>query len=60
MDDKIKQLEIQLDLKDYYEIKRPTVTLFTYYNQQLKVTRIDMLTETQSYSSVKLVNPTAN
>ena len=25
MDEQIKQLEAQLDLKDYYDIKRPTV-----------------------------------
>ena len=28
LDDQIKQLEVQLDLKDYYDIKRPTIALF--------------------------------
>ena len=45
MDDQIKQLEIQLDLKDYYDIKRPTVVFFSFVNKQLKVTRYDLLSE---------------
>lgn len=28
MEDQIKQLEAALDLKDYYDIKRPTVVYF--------------------------------
>ena len=45
MDEQIKQLEIQLDLKDYYDIKRPTVVFFSMANRQLKVTRFDLLSE---------------
>lgn len=29
LDEKIKQLEVELDLKDYYDIKRPTVVFFS-------------------------------
>lgn len=28
-EDKIRQMELELDLKDYYEIKRPTVVFFS-------------------------------
>ena len=45
MDEQIKQLEIQLDLKDYYDIKRPTVVFFSLVNKQLKVARFDLLSE---------------
>jgi hypothetical protein len=27
-EDKIRKLELELDLKDYYDIKRPTVVFF--------------------------------
>lgn len=29
LDEQVKQLESNLDLKDYYDIKRPTVVFFT-------------------------------
>ena len=45
MDEQIKQLEIQLDLKDYYDIKRPTVVFFSLVNKQLKVARNDLHSE---------------
>lgn len=57
MDDQIQQLEVQLDLKDYYDIKRPTVAYFNYQNKQLKVTRIDLLSDVVDHSLVKVVNP---
>jgi hypothetical protein len=34
-----------LDLKDYYDIKRPTVVQFTMINNSLKVTRYDLLSD---------------
>lgn len=51
---------MQLDLKDYYDIKRPTVVLFSYIHKQLKVVRFDLLSEMQSQSSVKIINPLVN
>jgi predicted enzyme involved in methoxymalonyl-ACP biosynthesis len=45
MDEYIRQLEVQLDLKDYYDIKRPTVVQFTMINNSLKVTRYDLLSD---------------
>lgn len=48
-EDKIRMLELELDLKDYYDIKRPTIVFFSnpYYNSQsLNVTRYDILSET--------------
>ena len=32
-EDKIRQMELDLDLKDYYEIKRPTVVFFSNHTQ---------------------------
>lgn len=46
MDEQIKLLENQLDLKDYFDIKRPTVVQFSMVNNQLKATRFDLLSET--------------
>jgi hypothetical protein len=40
-------LEIELDLKDYYDIKRPTVVFFSEKGKQkLSVTRFDILSRT--------------
>jgi hypothetical protein len=33
MEDRISQMELELDLKDYYEIKRPTVVFFSNKSQ---------------------------
>lgn len=45
LQDQIKQLEDQLDLKDYYDIKRPTVvffsTLFILINRQLHLQAVE-------------------
>lgn len=51
----------EIDLKEYYEIKRPTVVLFNYDSndrdqRQMKVIRYDILSETQNESLVKMVN----
>ncbi len=32
-EDKIRQMELELDLKDYCEIKRPTVVFFSNHTQ---------------------------
>ena len=32
-EDKIRKLELELDLKDYYDIKRPTVVFFANPNK---------------------------
>lgn len=61
-DEKIRSLELLLDLKEYYDIKRPTIVFFSnptanhrslatskwcnVSNQQLMVTRYDILSET--------------
>lgn len=34
MEEKIKHLEVELDLKDYYDIKRPTVVFFSTTGKQ--------------------------
>jgi hypothetical protein len=50
-------LELELDLKDYYEIKRPTVVFFSnpnYCPQTLNVTRYDILSETYLSSDIKM------
>ena len=46
MSDQIKELESKLDLKEYYEIKRPTVVFFGQGNKSLRVLRYDILSET--------------
>ena len=54
-EDKIRQMELELDLKDYYEIKRPTVVFFsTQSSQQLNVTRYDILSDTYMASEIKM------
>jgi hypothetical protein len=48
-------MELELDLKDYYEIKRPTVVFFNAQSsQQLNVTRYDILSDTYVASEIKL------
>jgi len=32
-EDKIRILELELDLKDYYDIKRPTVVFFSHVSK---------------------------
>jgi hypothetical protein len=57
MEDRISQMELELDLKDYYEIKRPTVVFFSnksQSSQQLNVTRYDILSDTYMSSDIKL------
>lgn len=45
----VKSLEIQLDLKDYFDIKRPTVVFFTQsqslQKEKVTVSRFDLLCE---------------
>jgi hypothetical protein len=50
-------LELELDLKDYYDIKRPTVVFFNnpYHSpQQMNVTRYDILSETYVSNDIKM------
>ncbi|CDW71274.1 kelch motif family protein [Stylonychia lemnae] len=56
-EDKIKELEAQMDLKDYYDIKRPIVVFFYQQNKQLRATKIDLLCDQVTQTNVKLVNP---
>ena len=49
-------MELELDLKDYYDIKRPTVVFFSNGSQsssQLNITRYDILSETYYSSEIK-------
>lgn len=43
LNDHLKELETQLDLRDYYDIKRPTVVFFQRKNKQIRVKRYDIL-----------------
>ena len=43
--DQVKDLELQLDLKEYHDIKRPTVVFFTHSAKTLSVCRFDLLCE---------------
>ena len=55
-EDKIRILELELDLKDYYDIKRPTVVFFSNVSSnshQLNVTRYDILSDTYLSSEIK-------
>lgn len=55
-EDKIRILELELDLKDYYDIKRPTVVFFSNVcsnSHQLNVTRYDILSDTYLSSEIK-------
>lgn len=48
---------MELDLKDYYDIKRPTLVLFsnpTNSSQSLSVTRYDILSDTYLSSNIKI------
>lgn len=56
MSEHVRQLESQLDLKDYYDIKRPTVVFFNQMNKQVRVARYDILSEAYSESMVKSAN----
>jgi hypothetical protein len=57
LSDHIKELEGQLDLRDYYDIKRPTVVFFfkRSLTKQLRVKRYDIMSENQHESIVKLL-----
>lgn len=51
LNDQIKQLESVLDLRDYYDIKRPTVVFFSMLNnKRLTVMRYDIMCEIQQES----------
>lgn len=55
-EDKIRILELELDLKDYYDIKRPTVVFFNNVSgntHALNVTRYDILSDTYLSSEIK-------
>lgn len=63
MEEQAKAICEEIDLKEYYEIKRPTVVMFHYDQngngkgeKQMKVVRYDILSETQNESIVKMVN----
>ena len=47
-------------MKDYYDIKRPTVVQFTMINNSLKVKRYDLLSDIHQQSAVKLINLTSS
>jgi hypothetical protein len=50
-------LELELDLKDYYDIKRPTVVSFSNQknsSQVLNVNRYDILSETSISSDIRI------
>lgn len=55
MDDEIKAIKDEIDLREYYDIKRPTVVFFKYSgdekkkgkkNRMMSVMRYDILSET--------------
>lgn len=56
LNDQIKQLENVLDLRDYYDIKRPTVVFFSSNFKRLTVMRYDIMCEVQQESTVKHIN----
>ena len=55
--DRLEALEERLDLKDYFEIKRPTVVFFSVENSRAFVNRIDLLSDALSRAPVKAVDP---
>lgn len=59
MEEQLKELQAVLDLKDYFEIKRPTVVYFHEQNGHVHVSRIDLLSDALSNAQVKVVNPSA-
>ena len=58
-DERIRSLELELDLKEYYDIKRPTIVFFSapkkYQEAQnwLTVTRYDILSETSMQTEIR-------
>ena len=55
-DERIKELELELDLKEYYDIKRPTIVFFggnARGGHQVNVTRYDLLSETAMQAEIR-------
>ena len=71
-EDQIKQFEMKLDLKDYYDIKRPIALFLTQWPNQksrtVTISRFDLLCEKGngsgfdegSISHVKVLSPKSN
>lgn len=56
LNEHLKELELQLDLRDYYDIKRPTVVFFRRNNKQIRVKKYDILSGGIYEAVVKPIN----
>ena len=56
LNEQMKELEILLDLREYYDIKRPTVVFFRRNSKQIRVKKFDIMSGGIHESIVKPIN----